>query len=84
MIATGVVQADGYDWDVITSASWQNIIQSIGTVTIHEVTKNGANVRETPDADAPMAGFVPMGATYFCLSTASNGWREILPPTVST
>ena len=79
MLSSGAVQADGYDWDVITSASWQNL--ATGTVTIHEVTKNGANVRETPDANAPMAGFVPMGTTYLCLSTASNGWREILLPT---
>lgn len=76
-----VAQADGYDWDVITSASWQNLVQSVGTATIHEVTKNGANVRLTPDANAPMVGYVPMGTTYLCLSTAANGWREILLPT---
>lgn len=55
--------------------------QGIGMVTIHQVTKNGANVREAPDANAPMVGYVPMGTTYLCLSTASNGWREILLPT---
>lgn len=81
MVALGAAQADGYDWDVMTSASWENVVQSIGTVTIHEVTKNGANVREYPDANASMAGFVPMGTTYLCLSTAQNGWREILLPT---
>lgn len=80
-MAFSVAQADGYDWDVMTSASWQNTIQSIGTVTIHEVTKNGANVREFADANAAMVGYVPMGTTYLCLSTASNGWREILLPT---
>jgi len=74
-------QADGYSWDVMTSASWKSIVSSIGTVTIHEVTKNGANIREAPDANAPMVGYVPMGTTYLCLSTASNGWREILLPT---
>jgi len=74
-------QADGYGWDVVTSASWKKLVHSIGTVTIHEVTKNGANVRVSPDADAPMAGYVPMCTTYLCLSTASNGWREILLPT---
>jgi len=81
MIFIAAAQADGYDWDVMTSASWENKIQSIGTVTIHEVAKNGANVRETPDANAAMVGYVPMGTTYLCLSTASNGWREILLPT---
>lgn len=81
MISFVAVQADGYDWDVMTSASWESTIQCIGTVTIHEVTKNGANVRETPDADAAMVGYVPMGTTYLCLSKASNGWREILLPT---
>lgn len=81
MVFAGAARADGYDWDVITSASWRDLVQSIGTVTIHEVTKNGANVRETPDANAPMVGFVPMCTTYLCLSTASNGWREILLPT---
>jgi len=84
LLITGEARADGYDWDVMTSASWQNMIPAQGIVTIHEVTKNGANVRETPDANAPMAGFVPMQTTYLCLSTASNGWRKILLPTGAT
>ena len=78
-LMAGAAQADAYRVDALTSAT--GTMQAIGTVTIQEVTKNGANVRESPDANAPMAGFVPMGTTYLCLSTASNGWREILLPT---
>lgn len=81
IFTVGLAQADAYGWDAMTSASLQNTIQAVGTVTIHQVTKNGANIREYPNADSQMVGYVPMGTTYLCLSTAPNGWREILLPT---
>lgn len=56
----------------------------IGYVTIHEVTKNGANLRAEPNADAQMVGYVPMKTSYVCLSKASNGWCEILLPSGAT
>lgn len=58
--------------------------QGIGYVTIHEVTKNGANLRAEPSADADMVGYVPMKTSYVCLSQASNGWCEILLPAGTT
>ena len=56
----------------------------IGYVTIHEVTKNGANLRAEPYAEADMVGYVPMRTSYLCLSRASNGWCEILLPSGAT
>ena len=54
---------------------------AIGVVTVHQVTKNGANVRVQPDEYSAMAGFIPMNTSYLCYSMAANGWREILLPT---
>lgn len=62
---------------IAASSAWG---QGIGYVTIHEVTKNGANLRAQPSADAAMVGYVPMRTSYICLSRASNGWCEILLP----
>ncbi len=56
----------------------------IGYVTIHEVTKNGANLRAEPNADTDMVGYVPMKTSYICLSRADNGWCEILLPSGTT
>ncbi|GHU74439.1 hypothetical protein AGMMS49992_15880 [Clostridia bacterium] len=53
-------------------------VEAIGTVTILMVTKNGANIREKPDAGATQVGYVPMYTSYLALSKASNGWYEIL------
>lgn len=61
-------------------ATWGAVSPGIGYVTIHEVTKNGANVRAEPNADAAMVGYVPMKTSYICLSRAANGWYEILLP----
>ena len=53
----------------------------IGIVMIHQVSKNGANLRAVPDPGAAMVGYVPMLTWYVCLSVAENGWKEILLPT---
>lgn len=63
------------------SGSWA---LGIGYVTIHEVTKNGANLRAEPNADADMVGYVPMRTSYACLSKADNGWYEIRLPSGTT